>query len=202
MILKKTFILFIATLVPSLLPVLKEIKNSIHSPHHLNSNEIQELRNQSFSFWADELDETTVLDGWATYKVYYENQCSFQISYDQFLVRIKQGVTQDLNSKDFLELNIENHRLHRAFDAKLPEEAYPIEDRPRGIEDVESVKHFMNPSSPLSPILVAIIQDTDGNVRKVKLDGVHRLIAAHICKHPIRVVWVDLTPKKDLKTNS
>jgi|GEM_PF-1891540 len=199
---KKIFILFITALVPSLLPAFTEIKNSNRSTHDLNSTEIKELRNQSVSYWADELDETTVLDGWATYKDYYENQCSFILSFDEFLVRIQQGVTQDLNSKDFLELNIENHRLHRAFDAKLPEEAYPIEDRPRGIEDVESVKHFMNRSSPVSPILVGIIQDADGNVRKIKLDGVHRLIAAHICKHPIRVVWVDLTPKKNLKPSS
>jgi len=127
------------------------------------------------------LDKATILHGGITHKDYYENQLPFLISHDEFLARIQEGLTQDLNSKDFFELNIENHRLDRAFDAKLPEQAYPIDDRPRGIEDVESVKYFMNPSFPVSPILVAIIQDADRNVRKIKLDGVHRLIAAHIC---------------------
>lgn len=162
---KKYYILAVAFLVPSLLPAFTPIEN-----HQ--------------SYWADELDEATVLDGWATYKKYYEKQLLNTLSHDEFLVRIQQATMEDLTSEAFLELNIENHRLGRFFNAKQPEEAYPIDDCPRGIEDVESVTYFMNPSFPVSPILVAIIQDIDKNIRKIKLDGVHRLMAAHILKYP------------------
>jgi hypothetical protein len=194
--LKKHFILAVVALAPSLLPAFTDIESYNDNQYDLNSDELPVLKNERFSYWADELDEATVLDGWATYKNYYEIQSTYLLSRDEFLVRIQQAAMQDLTSEDFLELNIENHRLDRFFNAKQPEEAYPIDDRPRGIEDVESVKYFMNPSFPVSPILVAIIQDIDENIRKIKLDGVHRLMAAHICRYPIRVVWVDLTPGK------
>lgn len=194
---KKYFILFVPALASSLLPAVSYIGNYTDSQYDSNSDETRVLKNENFSYWADELDKATVLDGWATYKHYYESQSSYLLSHDEFLVRIQQAAIQDLTSEDFLKLNIENHRLDRFFDAKQPEEAYPIDDCPRGIEDVESVKYFMNPSFPVSPILVAIIQDIDENIRKIKLDGVHRLMAAHICRYPIRVIWVDLTQRKD-----
>lgn len=74
---------------------------------------------------------------------------------------------------------------------KQPKSFYPLEDRPRGDTDITSVNYHVFLQRPISPIVVAKVMD-NGTMRYIKLDGVHRLIAASIRKSPIKVLFIEL----------
>ncbi|MDF2965711.1 MAG: hypothetical protein K0Q51_1099 [Rickettsiaceae bacterium] len=143
------------------------------------------------AYWSQKIDNNTVEDSWITLRDSYLHQLKEPIKKHFFLERIKEAYFKDFSSEEFLKLNIENHRLERFFNAASAEEAYPEHDRPLGQADLDSVKYFMS-ARHISPIIVCIAEDKHGNVRYIKLDGVHRLMAAHILKKPIRVAFVDL----------
>ncbi len=83
-------------------------------------------------------------------------------------------------------LPIENAGLHRLM-AKSPEEAYPENDRPRGKKDFQSVSFHLETTQPVSPITIAELTDSQGKTRVIKLDGVHRLVAAAMLRSFIAV---------------
>lgn len=67
--------------------------------------------------------------------------------------------------------------------AKTIEEAYPPNNRPRGIEDIKLVKYHMKHND--SPIV--IIKEKD---REILVDGVHRLIASKLSNKRNIIVYV------------
>lgn len=109
--------------------------------------------------------------------------------------RIKTSSYKDISVEEFLNLNIENHRLRTYLLAQTPEEAYPLSDRPRGQTDISSLHYFLTPIKPISPITIACMIDKKGQKRMIKLDGVHRMIAANILRKKLRVVFIDLCRK-------
>jgi hypothetical protein len=146
----------------------------------------------SSAYWASQLDQATLQDSWATYQTFYAKQNSRDITYQDFLTRVQKGWLQSYSSQDFIKLGVENHRLQAYQHAKTAEEAYPLTDRPRRNKDLQSVHYFLNPRHPVSPITVAIMTDYSGKTRRIKLDGVHRMIAAHILHQPLQIFWIDL----------
>ena len=66
---------------------------------------------------------------------------------------------------------------------KHPEEAYPLDDRPRGMDDIVSVKYHTN--HPISPIV--IVKEKH---REILLDSVHRLIATKLSGKRNIIVYV------------
>lgn len=61
---------------------------------------------------------------------------------------------------------------------KTPEKAYPIEDRPRGDKDIESVNYYiklLQNKQIINPIWII-----KKNGKYILLDGVHRIIASYI----------------------
>lgn len=142
--------------------------------------------------WSNSLDQATILDSWKTYNEFFAHQNSIFINREQFMQRLKTASYKDMSVEEFLHLNIENHRLGKYLLAQSPEEAYPPSDRPRGEKDITSVNYFLALLKPVSPITVACIIDKKGKQRMIKLDGVHRMIAAKIRGKNLRVLLIDL----------
>lgn len=139
--------------------------------------------------WSKEISQATLNHSWGTWRDFYNTVKS--VSREEFDKAIKQGEYKLLSIEEFLDLHVENHRLNEYRNAKTAEEFYPLEDRPRGNTDINSVNYHVSLQSPISPICVAKVT-VNGTVRYLKLDGVHRLIAASICKSPIKVLFIDL----------
>ena len=149
---------------------------------------------QSDLNWAAQLDEVTMRDSWLTWQGYFSFQSKTFISYEAFKKAIANAQCEDVSPSSFLLLNIENHRLNRSYEKlQIAEDAYPSHDRPRGEKDIRSVDYFLRTTNPISPITVAKFKDKSEKLRLVKLDGVHRLVAAFIAQSSIRLCWVDLT---------
>ncbi len=143
--------------------------------------------------WAPQLDQDTIHDSWLTWQDYYSSQSKTFVSYDTFKKAITEAKCEAVSPKSFLLLNIENQRLNRyCTTLQFAEDAYPLNDRPRGEKDILSVEYFLKSSTPISPITVVKFIDKSEKLRLVKLDGVHRLVAAFIVKSPIRLCWIDL----------
>lgn len=140
--------------------------------------------------WANEVSTDTINDSWGTWKTHYSDR-SPTVTHATFMLAVKNGEYKTISIEEFLTLNVENQRLERYLHAKNAEEAYPPEDRPRHGDDISSVKYFLQTKSLVSPILVARIHEGQ-STHYIKLDGVHRLIAAAIKKSPIKVLFVNL----------
>jgi hypothetical protein len=139
--------------------------------------------------WSKEISPATLEHSWATWRDFYNTVKS--VSREEFNKAIKQGKYKLLSIEEFLDLHVENHRLNEYKNAKTAEEFYPLENRPRGNTDINSVNYHLSLQSPISPICVAKVMVNE-TVRYIKLDGVHRLIAASIRKSPIKVLFIDL----------
>lgn len=78
-------------------------------------------------------------------------------------------------------LNLDSTRLK----ASCPEQAYPATNRPRGIQDILSVKYHVdvlqkNPDLKNEPLpIVAVLQNGEYETHLL-LDGAHRFVAAHL----------------------
>lgn len=139
--------------------------------------------------WAKKISQATWDHSWATWRDFYSSVKN--ISREEFDTAIKHGEYTLLSIKEFLDLHVENHRLNEYRNATTAEEFYPLENRPRGNTDINSVNYHISLQSPISPICVAKVTVND-TVRYIKLDGVHRLIAASIRKSPIKILFIDL----------
>ena len=140
--------------------------------------------------WADAVSQDTIVDSWHTWKTNFSDR-NPAVTRDDFMHAVENGEYVVLTIDKFLGLKVENQRLDRYRHATTAQEAYPIADRPRHQDDIKSVNFFLQTTSPVSPILVARVHE-HGGIRYIKLDGVHRLIAAAIKKSPIKVLFVDL----------
>jgi hypothetical protein len=144
--------------------------------------------------WAPQLDQVTTQDSWLTWHDYYSFQSKKFVSYDAFKNAIAKAKCEELSPDSFLMLNIENHRLNQYWvNLQVAQDAYPPNDRPRGEKDILSVEYFLKTANSVSPITVAKFIDKSGKLRLIKLDGVHRIVAAFILDSPIRLCWIDLT---------
>jgi hypothetical protein len=107
-------------------------------------------------------------DAWETYNTHYH-----KISLDDFYHATQQGYYINYNIKDIINIPPDNLDVDRLL-AKTVEEAYPVTNRPRGIDDIKSVKYHMK-SPCVSPII--IIKNKN---KEILIDGVHRLVAAKL----------------------
>lgn len=142
--------------------------------------------------WSDQVDTATIADSWKTYAEFFSSANSILLTKEQFICQLRKGTYTQMSISHFLSLPIENHRLARYHSARTAEEAYPESDRPRQSRDIDSVNYFLSSLGPVSPITVAIMMDKKGKIRFIKLDGVHRMMAANILQQDLRVLWIDL----------
>jgi hypothetical protein len=145
---------------------------------------------EHYIHWADKVSEATIKDSWGTWKTHFSYN-NPEITYENFLNAVNNGEYKTISINDFLALKVENQRLEKYINAKTAQEAYPPEDRPRHEDDISSVNYFLQTDSLVSPIIVARVHK-DNAIHYIKLDGVHRLIAAAIKKSPIKILFIDL----------
>lgn len=139
--------------------------------------------------WSEKISVEMLPYSYSTWNDHYSDVK--KISYEDFSKAAANGTYAILTIQEFLDLNIENHRLQQYINAKTAEDAYPENDRPRGNKDIDSVNYHLTTNNPISPICIA--RTTPPNkIRLIKLDGVHRLIAASIRKSHIKVLFIDL----------
>lgn len=143
--------------------------------------------------WTDSVSLVTLRTSWATWDTFFRQEIKPSNTYQEFLEAALCNSEYKLVSIDeFLKLNIENQRLNTYFHAKTAEEAYPVDDRPRGTQDIESISYLSTTNDPISPIIIVHCFDTQGKERFIKLDGAHRLIGAKIRNSPIKLLLIHL----------
>jgi len=141
--------------------------------------------------WSDKPNKKTLLDSYLIYELYkkpFKMEISFINNYNEFLEMYK--CCSKIETVDISTLNnIKNSR--HTIKGKTPEDYYPITDRPRGDNDINSVKYHMTTKKYVSPIIILNI-----NKRRIKLDGVHRLIGAKLRNSKVRVCEI-FVPKSN-----
>jgi hypothetical protein len=83
---------------------------------------------------------------------------------------------ENISMSLFKDNNVENFDSNRLQDSAV--KAYPIHNRPRGIDDIKSIKYYqqqIRTNKFNSPIWLAY-----KNRKYTLLDGAHRLVAHHI----------------------
>lgn len=70
--------------------------------------------------WSNEISQETLDHSWATWRDFYSPLKN--ISREEFDKAVKQGIYKTMSLQEFLDLNVENHRLNRYRDAKTAEE--------------------------------------------------------------------------------
>ena len=120
---------------------------------------------------------------------------------DRFLRAVRSGKYRDMAVADFAAMEPMNASARR-LGARTAAAAYPPDDRPRGGEDLASVRRLRKRDTVASPVLVAMVDVEGGSPAKggrksgrrapVLLDGMHRLVAAAIDGRPARVCFVSL----------
>ena len=116
----------------------------------------------------NELSFTSFNDAWETYNTHYKN-----ISLKKFLEATSQGEYKIYKIKDLINHPPDNLDINRLL-AKSVNEAYPENNRPRGQNDLKSVKYHMR-SKCVSPLFMIKLKN-----QEILMDGVHRLVAAKL----------------------
>jgi hypothetical protein len=143
--------------------------------------------------WKKTVDSDTLETSWMTWNSYFKEEIKPSITKPIFMQKAKNhGWYKTMSILDFFNLDIENDGRTRYMHAKTAEDAYPPHSRPRGDEDIASVNYHIKTNNPVSPITVALVTDQKGNPRRIKLDGVHRLVAASIRGSKVKVFFIPL----------
>lgn len=122
----------------------------------------------------NQLSFSSFNDAYQTFVNYYD-----KISLEKFLAATEQGQYVFYKISDIINNPPDNLDIKR-----LSGSPYPPNDRPRGIEDIKSVKYHMK-SKCVSPIVIANYKK-----KEILLDGVHRLVAAKLSKKRIVQVYL------------
>lgn len=140
--------------------------------------------------WSKNIDLVTYNDAWLTWHKHFKLKINQKLSFSKFFKLSLKAKYFDMDINEYLKLNPENSGLHRLY-AKNVADAY--KDMPRGSADIDSVNYHMTTNDCISPIVLLRITDNSNNMRLLKLDGVHRLVAANFRHSKIRVCIIDAT---------
>lgn len=118
-----------------------------------------------------ELSFSCFNDSWQTFNKHFNTKK--EITCEQFINACRKGMYTTYKLKDLIDDPPENLSIKRLL-AKNINEAYPLNDRPRGIEDIKSVKYHMK-NSIQSPCFLVKYKN-----KYIFLDGMHRLVATSL----------------------
>ncbi len=144
------------------------------------------------AYWSDTLDDATLQYGWRTYVQFFSSKLANGVDQNEFNKRAKEVKSFCITDEQYVAMGIGNERLERYWGSKTPEEFYPEGDRPRGHIDISSITMLMTTTKAVSPILLGRVKFNDGFEQIVSLDGMHRVIAAHLSGRSMMVCVVDL----------
>lgn len=138
--------------------------------------------------WQKCIDLVTFNDSWGTWNSFFREKINPNIDFDVFYNLAIKAQYKVISVNEYISLNPDNGGLHR-LKAKTAEEAY--KDKPRGENDIKSVLYHMTTKECISPIVLIKVKDKLGKVRLIKLDGVHRVVAANIINSKIRIAIIN-----------
>lgn len=147
--------------------------------------------------WKEFVDTKTAKDACGTWNDFYRKNLKPKLSREHCIqlfkkVKKEKSSYQLLSVEELKSLNMENAGLQRWGNGqKSAEEAYPSTDRPRGKKDIESVNYHLKTTELVSPVIVARVQLPNSQIKHIKLDGVHRLVAAAIRGSKVKVLFLD-----------
>ena len=139
--------------------------------------------------WYRKVNKTTIKDAHGTYKLLIKSPV---INQTYFKKLIKNGKYINISVTEYKKLKPLNAGLFR-FSAKTPEEAYKINPN-KTHDDYKSLKYLISTNDYLSPIILL-----KTNEYFIKLDGVHRTLAAKFRKSKIRILIIDIEDSVILK---
>jgi hypothetical protein len=132
--------------------------------------------------WASEISFSVYNDAWMTFNTHYNSNKI--ITCDVFRQCVENGDYIKYNLKDIINDEIENLNVKRLLATSI-NTAYS--DRPRGINDIKSVKYHMK-NKYTSPCIIVNFQE-----KLILLDGMHRLVAASLSgKRKIAILMVTI----------
>lgn len=130
--------------------------------------------------FAKKADEETITNAWSTWKAICHGA---RVTLDEFRAKVAATDAVTMAVEELLALEPVNLGATR-MSGRTPEEAYPLGDRPRGDEDIRTVRKLMRMRRAISPAIFMRAK----NGRLFLLDGVHRIVAANIKKARVSVV--------------
>ena len=147
--------------------------------------------------WASKVDHQTSLDACGTWVDFFQKKHRPKQSKGFCQKQLDKNAGQSdnyqlMSLEEFKNLSPLNASIYRwDHPGVTAESAYPPHARNRGQKDVASVRYHSQTLNKVSPIVVARVK-AKGKVTYIKLDGVHRLVAAAIRGSMVKVLFVDL----------
>lgn len=138
--------------------------------------------------WSKYIDIVTFNDSFETWNKYFKNDINPKITFYKFYQMSLMCEYLNLSVDEYIKMKPENSGLNR-LRKKTVEEAY--NDKPRGDDDIKSVYYHMLTKKCVSPIVLIKVKDKKNKTRLIKLDGVHRLVAAKFTNSQIRVLIIN-----------
>lgn len=142
--------------------------------------------------WSLTISKDSLYSAQSTWDEHFRNALHPSIDYAAFMKAANVGVYFQTSVQELLAMGMQNHRLFKYNCAKDAETAYPIHDRPRNHTDIASVNYLSTTKDPVSPIVLVQVIDRKGRTHLIKLDGMHRLVAACIRRSPVRCYLINL----------
>ena len=138
--------------------------------------------------WATAVDVDTLSNGYETWNKHYRKEVAPAYTLKRFLDAVLAGEYREIRVGELIALRPDNMDTVRLVGKKTAAAAYPPSDRPRGAADLDSVAHHLKAGTVSSPVLLV---KTDRGL--IKLDVMHRVVAANIGGQRVRVCIADLT---------
>jgi hypothetical protein len=130
--------------------------------------------------WLDEVTVSVFNDAWKTLTTHFRAD----VTLEHWLTSVRQGEYKMFTVRALIALGCENLAAGR-LEAESAAKAYPPADRPRGAEDLKSIKYHR--AHACSPVVIVKI-----GARVIFLDGMHRAVAASLEGIKIRACIVTL----------
>lgn len=124
--------------------------------------------------WKSQLSKSVIHDAWETWNTHFRKTLWPSVDLATFNKLVTEAQVKSMKISDLIKAPPDNMSIFR-LKANTPEEAYPLFDRPRGQEDISSIKWFMTTKTLISPIVFIKVKN-----KLILLDGMHRLVASKL----------------------
>lgn len=131
--------------------------------------------------WLNVIDINTFNDAYLTFVNNYK-----KVKLDLFYDGVLNGEYKFISLNKFKSMKVENFNYDRLQYNNI-NDMYPKNDRPRGINDVKSLKYHITTKNSISPVVIIYYKN-----KYILLDGVHRILASRILNEKIKILLIKL----------
>ena len=129
--------------------------------------------------WSNSIDINTFNDAYLTFFNNYK-----KVKLDSFYKNVLNGEYKYVTMSKFKKMNVENFNYDRLQYTDI-NKIYPKDDRPRGIDDIKSLKYHIKTKNSISPVVII-----EYKKKFILLDGVHRIISSNILNNRIKILLI------------